>query len=192
MSNTSATGGYLLPVDTALPIDDEQLEAVFQSLVVGLTAIPGALVRPRWQPVTPIQPEPSVNWCALGVTVQDNDAGPAITHSAAGQGSDTYQRHQRIEVLCTFYGPRGKHYAQLLADGLAMPQNQEPLTPFGIRFIDAGPVRTVSTFVNQGAIRRYDVTLTFRRKITRSYPVLNLLSATVLPESGSPIEITDP
>jgi hypothetical protein len=184
MANTSATGGYLAPT-APVPPDDDALDDLLQALVAGVSGLPGNLVRPRWQPTVPKQPEPSVNWCALGVTEQENDAGPAIQHDPAAEGHDDYQRHQDIRLLCTFYGPAAKGYAQRLADGLSIPQNREQLRLNDMAFVSAGEIRAAPDFVNQQWVRRYDVTVLLRRKITRTYPVLNLLSAQVSTETDS-------
>lgn len=176
---TSATGGYLVPAVASPPLEDDDLDNLLQSMVVGITGLPGAMVRPRWQKTVPKQPEPSVDWCALGVTTQLNDAGPAIRHDPTGDGSDVYIRHQQIELLCTFYGPNAKRYAQQLADGLTIPQNNEAIGQQGMKFISAGPIRAVPELVNQQWVRRYDLPITLRRKITRTFPVLNLVSAEV-------------
>lgn len=184
MANTSATGGYLAPT-APVPPEDDALDDLLQALVAGVTGLPGAMVRPRWQSTVPKQPEPSVNWCALGVDVQENDASPAIQHDPDGDGSDTYIRHQDIELLCTFYGPAAKGYAQRLADGLAMPQNSEQLGLNDMAFVSAGEIRAAPDFVNQQWVRRYDIKLALRRKITRTYPVLNLLSAQASTETDS-------
>lgn len=184
MANTSATGGYLAPT-APVPPEDDELDDLLQAVVAGITGLPGAMVRPRWQPTVPKQPEPSVNWCALGVEVQENDAGPAIQHDPTGNGSDTYIRHQAIELLCTFYGPAAKGYAQRLADGLAIPQNSEQLGLNDMAYVSAGEIRAAPDFVNQQWVRRYDIKLALRRKITRTYPVLNILSAQVSTETDS-------
>lgn len=181
----SSTGGYLAPAVASPPLEDDALDDVLHDLVAGVTGLPGAMVRPRWQPTVPKQPEPSVNWCAIGVTTQDNDAGPAIQHDPTGDGSDVYQRHQDVELLCTFYGPAAKGYAQRLIDGLAIPQNSEQLGLNDMKFVSAGTIRPAPDLVNQQWVRRYDVTVTLRRKITRTYPVLNLLSAQVKAETDS-------
>ncbi len=177
--NDSSTGGYLAPIAPVPPSEDDALDNLLQELVAGVTGLDGSLVRPRWQPTVPKQPEPKINWCALGITVQTNDAGPAIQHDGGGDGSDTYIRHQDIELLCTFYGPAAKGYAQMLADGMAIPQNSEQLGLNGMKFISVSEIRAAPDFVNQQWVRRYDLTLVLRRKITRTYAVLNLLSAEV-------------
>ncbi|GAA7770980.1 hypothetical protein RN01_29835 [Cupriavidus sp. SHE] len=178
MANTSATGGYLAPT-APVPPEDDALDDLLQAMVAGVTGLDGKMVRPRWQQTVPKQPEPAVNWCALGITAQTNDAGPAIQHDGDGDGSDTYIRHQEIELLCTFYGPAAKGYAQRLADGMAIPQNGEQLGLNDMKFASASEIRAVPDFVNQQWVRRYDLTLVLRRKITRTYAVLNLLSAEV-------------
>lgn len=179
MANTSATGGPLSPAVVSPPIEDDELDNLLQVLVVGVTGLPGLMVRPRWQPTVPKQPEPGMDWCALGITVQTNDAGPAFQHDPSGDGSDIYIRHQDIEVLCSFYGPGAKGNAQRLADGMAIPQNSDQLGAYDAKFVSVSEIRAAPDFVNQQWVRRYDMTLNLRRKITRAYPVLNLLSATV-------------
>lgn len=178
MANTSATGGYLAPT-APVPPDDEDLDNLLQELVAGVTGLPGEMVRPRWQPTVPKQPEPTENWCAMGVSVQTNDSGPAIRHDPAGDGSDTYTRHQQIDLMCSFYGPSAKGYAQRLADSISIPQNGEQLALNGMKFVSASDIQPAPALINQQWNRRYDLTLVLRRKITRTYPVLNLLSAEV-------------
>lgn len=177
MANDSSTGGYLSPAVVSPPLEDDALTAIFQQMIVGITALPGNMVRPRWQPNPPKQPEPNVNWCALGISVQTLDDGPAIVHNGAGSGSDTYIRHEQIDVLASFYGPAAMQNAQLLSDGLAIPQNLEQLKAQDMNSVDTGPIRSAPDLINEQWVRRYDIELTFRRKITRSYSVLNILTA---------------
>lgn len=175
--NDSSTGGYLVPLVTNPPDEDLELDRKLVRMVAGISGIETGLVRPRWQPTTPKQPEPAVTWCAVGITVQTPDDGPAMIHESAGDGTDTYQRHERIELLCTFYGPSAKGAAQQLADGISVPQNREALAVDDMAFVGAGEIRAVPELVNEIWIRRYDITLTLRRKVERTYPVLNLESA---------------
>lgn len=175
--NDSSTGGYLSPAVASPPLEDDALTAIFQQMIVGITALPGNMVRPRWQPNPPKQPEPTVNWCALGISVQTLDDGPAIVHNQAGNGSDTYIRHEQIDVLASFYGPAAMQNAQLLSDGLAIPQNLEQLKAQDMNSVDTGQIRAAPDLINEQWIRRYDLQMTFRRKITRSYAVLNILTA---------------
>jgi len=176
MANDSSTGGYILPTGSGPPYD-AALDAIFQAMIVGITGLPGNMVRPRWQPNIPKQPPPATDWCAFGVTVQAPDDGPAIVHNGAGNGSDTYIRHEQVDVLASFYGPNGAQYAQQLADGLSIPQNLEQLKANDMNSVVTGDIRSAPDLINEQWVRRYDMQLTFRRKITRTYAVLNILTA---------------
>ena len=177
MPNTSATGGYLAPLAASPPLEDADIDAVFQRAIVGVTGLDGSLVRPRWQLTPPKQPDPSVNWCAIGIIDFKVDDGPAITHNPADDGSDEYVRHEDIILACTFYGPLAQRYAAMTRDGMALPQNIEALKQDGVVYIDSMEIRSVPELVNQQWIKRYDLPLKFRRQIKRTYAVLNILSA---------------
>jgi len=178
MANDSSTGGYLLPADAPAP-EDAELDALLQAAVRDITGLPGSLVRPRWQPNPPKQPEPSVDWCAIGVMVQTPDDGPALLHQPDGSGATRLERHVDIEVLATFYGPRASAYASRLRDGLGIPQNLEALRASALAFVSAGAVRAIPEFWNQQWIRRYDLPLLLRRKVTRIYPIRNIVAADI-------------
>ncbi|SEI98906.1 hypothetical protein SAMN04244579_02716 [Azotobacter beijerinckii] len=176
MANTSATGGYLSPAGTPTPAD-QALEDILQPMLVGITGLHGAMVRPRWQPSPPKQPEPSVDWCAFGVMATRPDANPAIEHDGSDDGEDRYQRHQEVTLLATFYGPNAQAYGQILSDGLYVPQNGEALHAQNMAFVEAGDLVAAPELINQQWVRRYDLRIRLRRKIERTYPVLNILSA---------------
>ena len=173
----SSTGGYLQSGALSPPLGDASLDAIFQAAVTGITGLPGNLIRPMWQPNPPKMPEPSVTWAAMGVTAITPDAGPYIEHQSSGGGADNYQRHEDIELFCTFYGPQGQSYAAALRDGFAIPQNGEMLGAQGISWVECGPVRSIPELFNQQWIRRYDLTIRFRRQVKRTYQVLTILSS---------------
>jgi hypothetical protein len=200
MPNDSTTGGPLLP-NVPEPLEDADLVAIFQQLVAGLTGIDGTLIRPRWQAVPPQQPDANTNWCALGVATETADDNPSIVHdgnsgSGPTQGVDIYVRHEEIEVYTTFYGPGAQAAGKRLRDGIAMPQNSEALHPSDIRWVSCGPLRAVPEVVNQQWIRRYDMLLLFRRKVTRTYGVRNIASSdsTITDDYGvvTPIPVSGP
>lgn len=179
MSNTTATGGYLSPLVQSPPLEDSGLDAFFQQMVAGITGLPGNMVRPRWQPYVPKQPEPSIDWCAIGITIIEPDAGPYIVHDGAanaGLGLDHMQRHESIDLACTFYGPQAATYAAIFRDGIALPPNTDILRQNGMGLVECGEFRAVPDIVNQQWIRRYDIVPRFRRQVLRDYPVLNIVS----------------
>jgi hypothetical protein len=186
-SNTSASGGALSPA-TPLPLDDSALDAVFQQLVADVTALDGSLVRPRWQMATqnpdgtvggpPKQPEPGVNWCAIGVMEVEQDANPWELYDPV-LNQMTYWDHEEVTVLASFYGPSSQSFARLLRAGLNVPQNTEELLPYAIRYVDCSQIRAAPELVDTQWVRRQDLSLTFRRKVTMSFQVFNLLVAEI-------------
>lgn len=184
----SSTGGYLTPSDASPPLEDAALESVMQKLIVGISGLPGNMVRPRWQPTVPKQPEANENWCAFGITEREALDYPALKHDPAG--FDVYTQHFEIRLLATFYGPKGAQYASQLHDGLYVPQNAEQLKKDDIGVVEAGSILSVPEFVNQQWIRRYDMHIVLRRKVTRIYSILNIESAGVTVHADTPLTTT--
>lgn len=171
--NDSSTGGYLVNGGSA-PLQDAALDAILQAVVVGVTGLDGSLVRPRWQPVIPKQPEPGTDWCAIGVTEFVPFDYPVEEHLSDGQGSDVQTEWDELTVLASFYGPNCGANAKNLARGVYVAQNREALQLQGMDVTDAGPPRVAPEFKNQQYIRRFDVPIQIRRKSQRTFPVLNL------------------
>lgn len=167
----------MLPVGAGSPLEDAALDAAFQKAIVGMTGLPGNMVRPRWQPTPPKQPEPATNWCAFGVMIRAPWDVPAIEHIGTGNGSDVLRRHEEIDILCTFYGPNAQRFAMLLRDGLVIPQNIEELKSQSLYLVGAGDLRAAPELINQQWVKRYDIGVAFRRQIVRTYAIENLLSA---------------
>lgn len=184
MTNTSATGGFLLPnpAPAPQPLEDAALVAFFQGLVVGLTGLDGTLVRPRWQPVMPTPPDNATTWVAVGIHSREADAFAYTYHdpnASSGAGADVVQRTETLDVLCSVYGPGADGVAALIRDGLSVSQNLEAAEAAGLSVIDVGPARAMSTVINTLWYYRLDMMLHFRRLLTRQYPVLNILSADI-------------
>lgn len=172
----SSTGGYLAPTSPP-PATDDALDDQLQAAVVGITGLDGTLVRPRWQPTPPKQPAAGTNWCAIGVTDVTADTYAWIGHHPDGDGYDEMQRHVTFDVLASFYGPAGQSYAGLLRDGLQIAQNREALYLQGIAFVEASRIIAAPALINEQWVRKYDLTVTLRTQITRTYAVLSLLEA---------------
>jgi hypothetical protein len=165
------------------PAEDLDLDVVFQSMVSGVSGLAGLIVRPRWQSTLPKQPEPSTDWCAIGVMSSMPDAYAYVQH-LSGLGfndpaGDLLIRHEELEVLASFYGPHAKANAGVLRDGLYIQQNVFAIAAVDIAFTETGPMRAAPDFINQQWIRRFDVPMRFRRKVSRLYQVNNIVSATV-------------
>lgn len=193
MANDSTAPGYLVPTGTSPP-EDATLDAIFQQLVVGLTGLPGSMVRPRWQATVPKQPDPAASWCAIGVMDIEADANPYEQHNEGGSGSDTFIRNEILVVLCSFYGPAAMSYAAQARDGLYVSQNNAMLDQYEMGLVEASRVTPAPELVNQQWIRRFDLSLRIRRRVVRTYAILNILSAqaTAQPDTtqAAPINVS--
>ena len=180
-ANTSRQLGYLTPVNTIAAYDLD-LDKIFQAHVVGITGMTGSLVRPRWQPTPPVQPPLTTDWCAIGVSRIVNMYGPAIVHQGTDatdpdNGTDTREWHEEIEVLASFYGPGASAKLAAFVEGCGIPQNNDQLKQYNMAFVSASDPIAAPDFQNQQWIRKFDVTLTFRRRTQRVYQVRNLADA---------------
>lgn len=195
MANDSSTGGYLAP-SSAPPLEDAALDAFLQGAVVGITGLPGAKVRPRWQTPVPKLPEASVDWCAIGIVSETPEYGAYTRHHRGepldpndplGQGYDEQIRHEVLEIMASFYGPNSRGNAKLLRDGIAVAQNREAFYLQGMNFVSSDcRVINTSELLSESWFRRVDLIFSVRREIDRTYPVLNILSAPITIESDAP------
>lgn len=177
MPNTSATGGYLVPAASPAPLEDQAFEDFLHDIFVGLTGLDNENVRPRWQPEPPNQLAFGVDWIAFGIMRQDADTYAAIEHDPIGDGADHLQRHETVEVLISSYGDHATANLTQLRDGLQVEQNRAILTTNAMGLEKTGEIIPAPTLVKDRWLRRFDMTMTFRRQIRRTYQVLNLLSA---------------
>lgn len=180
MSNTSATGGFLSPGTST--VNDDALDDLLQAMVVGVTGLPGSLVRPRFQQSPPKQPDATVDWCAIGVHEISPDDNPVVRHDPlmnGGAGGDVLERSEQLDVLASFYGPHAAHFAGLLRDGLYIPQNRETLAAAGVAFVTVGDKTRAPALVGTQWLNRFDIHVTLRRVVALTYGVQTLLTAGV-------------
>jgi hypothetical protein len=177
--NTSATGGFLSQVGPG-PVEGAALDAVLQKIVVGICALPGPLVRPRWQPAPPQQPALTVDWCAIGVADDEPDATPYQRHIGSaneGLGQTILLRHEVLNVLASFYGPNSYSFAKQLRDGLYVGQNRETLQAMDAGLVGCGTIKRVPALINETWQLRADLPFQIRRQIKRTYQIQNIIAA---------------
>lgn len=214
----SSTGGYLTPTSAIAEVEeDAALDATLQQFCVGVTGLAGSVVRPRWQLVPPNAPEASVNWMSVGVVNVTADELPAISHHSLtfdmppddispgvwdtpgetwdptpiNRDADILLRQEELEVLCSFYGPNAGKYAARVRDGVYIPQNREALFLKGLTLIRVGTLLAAPELFNNQWYRRVDLSIFLRRRIARSYAVLNVESAQGV-VSAQDADYTDP
>lgn len=171
MSNTSATGGFL----RLSPVPGQrEIEDVFHDCIAGVTGLPGDLVRPRWQPDPPREPNTDANWCAFGITAYTPLNFPVVEHHGEGEGRDTITDHENLSVLASFYGPGHMDLARIMRRGLHIAQNRQCLRANGLAFVRAGTIIPVPALVGAGWRARADLPLTFQLVTRSTAAVLNL------------------
>jgi hypothetical protein len=175
----SSTGGFIAPTDPIGPLEDDDFDDFFQAIVTGITGLPGSLVRPRFQEEPPTIPSRTTDWCAIGVTRRAADTFAVEGHDGAGDGSDYLIRHEALDLLCSFYGPHAQAFGARLRDGFSIAQNMEPLLANGMGLVSLGDLTRAPELIKDRWLNRTDLPVVIRREIRRTYPVLNLTSATV-------------
>lgn len=185
--NDSSTGGVLLPTSPS-PLNDADLDLFFQSYIAAITGIAPQYVRERFagEPATP--PDFGSTWAAVGVMSFDDDQFPQQEEQA--DGSYVLTRHETLDVLCSFYGPKAQQAARMARDNIMIDQNRDLLDAAGIAYMSVGhPIKAPALIQNRWT-NKIDVTFTFRRALSRAYAVLTIESVVGAIDAGSGITTT--
>lgn len=179
MSNTSATGGYLSPLSTPAPIEDDALANFFQALVANVSGLVPSLVRPRWQPESPNIPQLGVSWASVGIIHRQAFTYAAILHDPSGSGADYLDTQEELELMVSMYGADADANMALFRDGMQIAQNREVLQLANMGWMSCGEVVTAPSLVKEKWLYRVDMKFKVLRQIIREYAVESLLSATI-------------
>lgn len=168
----SATGGYITPSGGSAY--GQELEDIFQEFIVGVTSLSGVMVRPRFQKDPPPMPAIGEDWCAFAVKSINPDDGPYFDQKDEILDSI---RYEELTLFLSFYGDHGQSIANVLRDGLGIPQNIAQLKAQQIKFISTGEINTAPDFLNNQYVHRYDLTAVFKRKTSRTFAVKSFVDA---------------
>jgi hypothetical protein len=170
-------------------LDDDDLFDFFHVLIVGLTALPGDVVLPRWQPEPPNIPSAAPNWCGFGIDSYEADLFPAEVMRA--DGTFEMHLHEKFSVLFSFYGANAGAYARMIRDGIKLSQNYEVLQMNNMGIVEGGEVRMIPSLLKERWLRRADVAFTFKRQVVRGFPVVPMTGVSVSIDNGAYTENVD-
>lgn len=174
--STSATGGYAQPSYTKPNPKGLTLTQFIQTVLAGVSNLNGKLVRPKWQVDPPKQPDITVNWLAFGIASSDPSFNAYIEMQP--DGTTQYQRHDKLEVQISVYGPEALDIVDLITDGFQIPQNQSGLLSANMGLVEVTRALHIPESINERFFNRYEFAVVLNRQVQRLYPILNFLSAT--------------
>lgn len=174
-----AGAGYLTPTSTNNELNDEYLRRFLQTVVAGITGMPGNLVRPRWQPDPPNEPDFDKDWAAIGVINRERDVFSAVLHTTdgLGNGMDSVVRNQILDILSSFYGPNSEANSELFAMGLSLEQNREAIRLNGFGLVSVEETLVVPALLKERWLMGMDIRFRLRRQQIYGYSIPNLNSA---------------
>ncbi|MBS0893958.1 hypothetical protein JK211_07910 [Tatumella sp. JGM130] len=174
MASDSTQAGYLTEQSTDAVYGDD-LDRLLSRWFKGVSGYPDGMVRARWQQTQAPLLSSLTDWCAFGVTGIRGDYSVAM--SAVDSESDDLFRHESIDCLASFYGPAGMSMATAFRDGASVEQSNETLKASGMTLQQIGDAINFPELINNQWVRRYDVAITVRRKVTRNYAIRSIKSA---------------
>lgn len=142
----------------------DELDWQIQDIVAGLTGLDGSMVRPRWQQNPPATPDFDADWAAVAVSYVDADENPYID-------TNGLVAHETIEALLSLYGPNGRRNAMRVIHGMKLPDNIATFESMGLYYSRSEYVRSFPELYNNQWMKRYDVTMTMRRKTVLDYAI---------------------
>lgn len=174
--NDTTQPGYLTPTNP-VPQYDQALEREISRWIRGVSGLPDGMAMPRFTDPQPAIPPLGTNWCGFGITDFQDAANPADV--TKDDDTDYQWQFESLVVLCCFYGPAGQAYAKTFRSGLFVSQNNAELNRVGLTLGEVGRIIPAPELINNQWQRRYDLSVTLRRKVVRDYGIKSFLSVPV-------------
>jgi len=175
MSNNSQGAGYLVPTSTQGFPKGLSLTQFIQTVLVGVSEIPGTLVRPKYQVEPLSQPDIYTDWLSFGILSSAPDANAYLNTNT--DNSYSMQRHALTEISLSFYGPNALDNYELVRDGFQVTQNLAALKANGLGFVEVTRALRVPDLINERWVDRYESSVILRKETQRTYAVTTFVSA---------------
>lgn len=75
-------------------------------------------------------------------------------------------------------------FASIFRDGISVEQNNSELNRMGLTLGDVSSITPFPELINQQWLRRYDITVKIRRKVTRTYNIKSIVDGNVAISTG--------
>jgi hypothetical protein len=94
-----------------------------------------------------------------------------------GTNEAAIERDELIDYLHSFYGPGASGVAERFRDGFEVAQNRDTLAANNIGLVEVQKAQKVPALLKSKWVTKVDVVVTYRRRTSRSYPILTTTSA---------------
>lgn len=179
--NNSATGGYVSPSSSQGFPKNLTFIQFLQTVLVGISGFPGELVRPSWQPRPPKMPDIGTDWMAFGVAESDFAGTPGFPFTGTVVVGDQLvyqsQRHEKVTLQCSIYGPAALDNYRLIRDGFYIGQNLEALVLANFGLVGVTKAIHLPELIDERWFNKYVFGVELNFEQVRDYPVLTFTSA---------------
>lgn len=117
-----------------------------------------------------------MDWCAFGVVRKEEDVLSYNEHLSENQGTAVVSRDSLMHVMHSFYGPNSRRASARFRAGLSIAQNRAALKAANIAVVSVGEDVILPELLKEKWVRRVDVTVIYRRRLTSIFDVRYLLS----------------
>lgn len=168
------TPGYLNPSSTTPLPKQLTLTGFIQTVLTGVSSLPGPLVRPALQKDPPQDPDIEVDWMDFVIDMHRPDANAYL--SSDNDGVVSFQRNEDLEISCNVYGENAEVTYGLVRDSFQIQQNRAALFLNGMGFTKVTEAKRVPDLVNERFRNKLAFSVMIQRMIRRTYSIQNIVS----------------
>jgi len=171
----TAAPGYLNPASTVLLPKQLTLTGFIQTVLAGVSGLPGQMVVPQLQVDPPKDPDIEIDWMDFVIDVQRPDAN-AYENVDSDTGATDFQRNEDMEILCNVYGAHAHETYGLIRDGFQLQQNRAALYLSNMGFTKVTEAKRVPDLVNERFRTKLAFGVYIQRMIQRTYTIRTIVS----------------